>query len=89
MTSRADCHRRGVDPSGASKRFLAASRARKSGNYTATGLCLPSINAVLQTATLPLGYPAVFARNERNVRAERVNAMRQSCYRYAGARFTI
>ena len=32
--------------------------------------------AVLQTATLPLGYPALCARNERNVRAERVNAAR-------------
>jgi hypothetical protein len=33
--------------------------------------------AVLQTATLPLGYPAVRARNERNVRLERVNATRR------------
>jgi hypothetical protein len=30
--------------------------------------------AVLQTATLPLGYPAICARNERNVGAQRVNA---------------
>ena len=29
--------------------------------------------AVLQTATLPLGYPAGCARNERNVGAQRVN----------------
>ena len=33
--------------------------------------------AVLQTATLPLGYPAIYARNERNVRAQRVNAVRR------------
>jgi len=44
------------------------------GNVLATGIRLPSIVAVLQTATLPLGYPAVSARNERNVRLERVNA---------------
>jgi hypothetical protein len=30
--------------------------------------------AVLQTATLPLGYPAICARNERNVGAQCVNA---------------
>jgi hypothetical protein len=34
--------------------------------------------AVLQTATLPLGYPAICARSERNVGARRVNAAKQS-----------
>jgi hypothetical protein len=34
--------------------------------------------AVLQTATLPLGYPAICARNERNVGARRVNAATRS-----------
>jgi hypothetical protein len=34
--------------------------------------------AVLQTATLPLGYPASCARNERNARAKRVNVARRS-----------
>ena len=33
--------------------------------------------AVLQTATLPLGYPAVCARNERNVGAQRVNVAKR------------
>jgi hypothetical protein len=32
--------------------------------------------AVLQTATLPLGYPAIAARNDRNARAQGVNAAR-------------
>jgi hypothetical protein len=34
--------------------------------------------AVLQTATLPLGYPAICARNERNVGAQRVNAAKRN-----------
>jgi hypothetical protein len=33
--------------------------------------------AVLQTATLPLGYPAICARNERNVGAQCVNAAKR------------
>ena len=33
--------------------------------------------AVLQTATLPLGYPAGCVRNERNVGAHRVNAAKR------------
>jgi hypothetical protein len=32
--------------------------------------------AVLQTATLPLGYPAIGARTDRNARAQSVNAAR-------------
>src|SRR6266496_3829464 len=37
--------------------------------------------AVLQTATLPLGYPAICARNERNVGAQRVNASKRFVHR--------
>ena len=33
--------------------------------------------AVLQTATLPLGYPAGGVRNERNARVHSVNVARQ------------
>jgi hypothetical protein len=33
--------------------------------------------AVLQTATLPLGYPAICTSNERNVAAQCVNAAKR------------
>jgi hypothetical protein len=62
-----------LNPSGKSKRVLGAFTPwgrQQNGN----GLNARGYSTVLQTATLPLGYPTFCARNERNVRAERVNA---------------
>ena len=57
---------RGVKPRCSTKRAISR-RGRESN---------PRI-AVLQTATLPLGYPANYERNERNARAKGVNEPRR------------